>query len=67
MDIEDGGLNGMVVRSLTRGGPLARDGRLQPGDYLVNVNNENMRGVSQNQVGVEELNRSLTSSKILHF
>ena len=49
VDIEDGGLNGMVVRSLTRGGTLARDGRLQPGDYLVNVNNENMRGVSQNQ------------------
>ena len=47
MDIEDGGLNGMVVRSLTRGGTLARDGRVQPGDYLVAVNNENMRGVSQ--------------------
>lgn len=49
MDIEDGGVNGMVVRSLTRGGTLAKDGRIQPGDYLVSVNNENMRGVSQNQ------------------
>jgi len=49
VDIEDGGLNGMVVRSLTRGGTLARDGRIQPGDYLVSVNSENMRGVSQNQ------------------
>ena len=49
VDIEDGGLNGMVVRSLTRGGTLAKDGRIQPGDYLVSVNSENMRGVSQNQ------------------
>ena len=49
VDIEEGGVNGMVVRSLTRGGTLARDGRLQPGDYLVAVNNENMRGVSHSQ------------------
>ena len=47
VDIEEGGVNGLVVRSLTRGGTLARDGRVQPGDYLVNVNGENLRGVSQ--------------------
>ena len=50
VDIEEGGVNGMVVRSLTRGGTLARDGRIQPGDYLVSVNDENMRGVSHDQV-----------------
>merc|ERR1719445_1623033 len=49
VDIEEGGMNGMVVRSLTRGGTLARDGRIQPGDYLVAVNGENMRGVSHSQ------------------
>lgn len=49
VDIEEGGVNGMVVRSVTRGGTLARDGRIQPGDYLVAVNNENMRGVSHSQ------------------
>jgi C-terminal processing protease CtpA/Prc len=47
VDIEEGGVNGLVVRSLTRGGTLARDGRIQPGDYLVNVNGENLRSVSQ--------------------
>ena len=47
VDLEEGGVNGLVVRSLTRGGTLARDGRVQPGDYLVNVNGENLRGVSQ--------------------
>ena len=49
VDIEEGGVNGMVVRSVTRGGTLARDGRIQPGDYLVSVNSENMRGVSHSQ------------------
>ena len=49
VDIEEGGVNGMVVRSVTRGGTLARDGRVQPGDYLVAVNSENMRGVSHSQ------------------
>ena len=29
VDIEEGGVNGMVVRSLTKGGTLGRDGRLQ--------------------------------------
>jgi hypothetical protein len=47
VDIEEGGVNGLVVRSLTRGGTLARDGCIQPGDYLVNVNGENLRSVSQ--------------------
>ena len=47
--VEEAGVNGMVVRSVTRGGTLARDGRIQPGDYLVAVNNENMRSLSPSQ------------------
>ena len=42
VEIEEGGLNGMIVRSLTEDGTLARDGKIQPGDYLVAVNGENM-------------------------
>jgi hypothetical protein len=49
VDIEEGGMNGLVVRSLTRGGNLARDGRIQPGDYLVAVNGVNMRSISHSQ------------------
>jgi len=45
VDIEEGGVNGLVVRSLTCGGTLACDWRVQPGDYLVNL--ENLRGVSR--------------------
>ena len=49
VEIEEGGLNGMIVRSLTKDGTLARDGKIQPGDYLVVVNGENMRNISHSQ------------------
>lgn len=45
VDIEEEGINGLVVRSVTPGGTLARDGRIHPGDYLVAVNGENMRNI----------------------
>ena len=48
-DIEEDSLNGMIVRSLTKDGTLARDGKIQPGDYLVAVNGENMRNISHSQ------------------
>ena len=34
---------------MTPGGTLARDGRIQPGDYLVSVNEEAMRTISHSQ------------------
>ena len=36
-------------RAVTPGGTLARDGRIQPGDYLVSVNEEAMRTISHSQ------------------
>ena len=36
-------------RAVTPGGTLARDGRVQPGDYLVSVNEEEMRTISHSQ------------------
>ena len=49
VDIEEEGINGLVVRSVTPGGTLARDGRILPGDYLVAVNGESMREISHSQ------------------
>ena len=49
VDIEEEGINGLVVRSITPGGTLARDQRIQPGDYLVGVNGETMRKISHSQ------------------
>ena len=49
MDIEEDGINGLVVRSIVPTGTLGRDGRIQAGDYMVKVNGENMRNISLNQ------------------
>jgi len=49
VDIEDNGINGLVVRSVAPGGTVGRDGRIHAGDYLVKVNGENMRNISHGE------------------
>ena len=64
VDIEEGGINGLVVRSVAAGGTIGRDGRIQPGDYMVRVNGENMRHIGHSQA-LDILRRTQASS-ILH-
>ena len=45
----DKGVNGMLVVAVVGGGCVARDGRIVPGDYLVSVNNESLRKVTNSQ------------------
>jgi len=45
----DGGLNGCVVRSLTENESVAKDGRLRVGDFVVRVNDESLRRVTNAQ------------------
>ena len=49
VDIEDNGINGLVVRSVAPGGTIGRDGRVHAGDYLVRVNGENMKNISHGE------------------
>lgn len=49
VDIEDNGINGLVVRSVAPGGTVGRDGRIHAGDYLVRVNGENMKNISHGE------------------
>ena len=48
VETEEGGLNGMILRSLTKDGTLACD-KNSAGDYLVTVNGENMRNIYRSQ------------------
>ena len=48
VETEEGGRNGMILRSLTKDGTLACD-KNSAGDYLVTVNGENMRNISHSQ------------------
>ena len=43
VEVVDGGVNGVVITSINRGGAVHRDGRLKAGDCLISVNHESMR------------------------
>ncbi len=43
VEVVDGGVNGVVITSINRGGAIHRDGRLKAGDCLISVNHESMR------------------------
>jgi multiple PDZ domain protein len=49
VDSVDKGMNGMLVVAVVGGGCIARDGHIVPGDYLVSVNNESLRKVTNSQ------------------
>lgn len=49
VESENEGVNGCVVTKITTNGAIARDGRLQTGDYLISINNESLRHVSSAQ------------------
>jgi multiple PDZ domain protein len=49
VDSVDKGVNGMLVVAIAGGGCIAHDGRIIPGDYLLSVNNESLRKVTNSQ------------------
>ncbi|XP_036368376.1 multiple PDZ domain protein isoform X4 [Octopus sinensis] len=49
VDAVDKGLNGCVVKSISPDGAVSKDGRIAVGDYIVSINNENMRRVTNAQ------------------
>lgn len=42
-------MNGVVVSSLVRNGAVHKDGRLHAGDFILSVNNESMRNITNSQ------------------
>ncbi|XP_014783948.1 multiple PDZ domain protein [Octopus bimaculoides] len=49
VDAVDKGLNGCVVKSISPDGAVSKDGRIDIGDYIVSINNENMRRITNAQ------------------
>uniref|UniRef100_A0AC35FWJ0 PDZ domain-containing protein n=1 Tax=Panagrolaimus sp. PS1159 TaxID=55785 RepID=A0AC35FWJ0_9BILA len=45
----DKGINGCVVKSICSKKAIGRDGRIQVGDYLVKINSESLRNVTNSQ------------------
>ncbi|XP_015791818.1 multiple PDZ domain protein isoform X2 [Tetranychus urticae] len=49
LELADRGINGLVVKALAHHGAIYKDGRVQLGDYLVAINNESLRNVTNSQ------------------
>ncbi|CAM1306086.1 Uncharacterised protein PB.4703, partial [Pycnogonum litorale] len=49
IEVVEKGINGALVRSISKTGAIQKDGRIQVGDYLMSVNNETMRQVTNSQ------------------
>ncbi|KAK6188757.1 hypothetical protein SNE40_004870 [Patella caerulea] len=60
----DKGANGTVIRSITKGSAVSKDGRLLPGDYIVSINNESMRKITNAQARAILRRASLLSTDI---
>ena len=60
----DKGVNGCVVKSITPGGAVEKDGRLQLGDYIVSINNESLRRITNAQARAILRRTSLLSNDI---
>ncbi|XP_070196024.1 multiple PDZ domain protein-like isoform X6 [Littorina saxatilis] len=60
----DKGVNGCVVKGVAPGGAVQKDGRLQPGDLVVSINNESLRRITNAQARAILRRTSLLSSDI---
>ncbi|XP_074598985.1 multiple PDZ domain protein-like isoform X2 [Brevipalpus obovatus] len=49
LELADRGINGMMIKALNPIGAIAKDGRLRVGDYLVAMNSESFRNVTNSQ------------------
>lgn len=49
METVDKGINGCVVKTLVDCEAVGKDGRIHVGDYVVNINNESLRRVTNAQ------------------
>lgn len=49
MEVADKGINGVIVTSISEGGAVYKDGRIQVGDYILSVNNESMKRITNSQ------------------
>ncbi|XP_052777213.1 multiple PDZ domain protein-like isoform X10 [Mya arenaria] len=58
----DKGINGCMVKALTKTGAVYKDGQIQVGDYIMSINNESMRRITNTQARVILRRASLMGS-----
>ena len=64
VDAVDKGLNGCIVKTISSGGAIGKDGRIQIGDYVVTINNETLKRITNAQARAILRRASLLGSDI---
>ena len=49
LELADRGVNGMIVKNTSKNGAVFRDARIQRGDYLLAINSESLRNITNSK------------------
>lgn len=49
LELADRGVNGMIVKNMSKNGAVFRDGRIQKGDFLLAINSESLRNITNSK------------------
>jgi C-terminal processing protease CtpA/Prc len=49
LELADRGINGMIVKNLSKSGAIFRDGRISVGDFLLSINSESLRNITNSK------------------
>ena len=49
LELADRGVNGMIVKNASKNGAVFRDSRIQKGDYLLAINSESLRNITNSK------------------
>jgi multiple PDZ domain protein len=58
---------GVVVKTILPGGVADRDGRLLPGDFILQINHQWLKGVASEQVGYEQSQQLVKPTPVLRI
>ena len=64
VDAQDKAINGCIAKTIQSGSAIAKDGRLSVGDYIISINNESMKRITNSQARAILRRSSLLSTDI---
>lgn len=67
MEATDKGINGCIVKVLKKDGAVYQDGRIQVGDYIMSINNESMRRITNTQARLILRRASMMTSTDIRY
>ena len=64
VEVQDKAVSGCVVKTIDTGGAVGKDGRISVGDFIIAINNESMKRITNSQARAIIRRTSLLSTDI---